>query len=119
VNVLRKLSASYELAEECIGPYVRTVEEHLMLETVLLRECIEEKTQADSGATRNTVKWVYSEVSQAFKQPKINTRVLAHHLTSIICSPNCRTTKTLSPTPESVRRRIERDPVKRKNKSSN
>jgi hypothetical protein len=118
VNLLRKLVASYELAEEWIGPYVRTVEERLMFESVLLRTCIEEKQQSDTEATRNSVGWIYSAVARSLKTATSKHHALSCHVTSIICSPNCTTTKALSPTPESVRKLIERNPVNKKTKSS-
>jgi hypothetical protein len=119
VNVLRKLGASYALAEEWIGPYVRTVEERLMQETVLLRTCTEEKSEADTKATRNTVHWVYSDVSSALKSAHVIHRALEYHLTSVVCSPRCIITKVLSPDPESVRKLLARDPDKKARQSSN
>ena len=111
VSVLRRLSESYDLAEEWIGPYVRTVEERLMLEIVLLRECTEEKYESDASATRNSVKTVYSTVSDAFKMHA--SHALCRHVTSIIFSPDCVTTKVLLPNPESVRKLLSRNPVKK------
>jgi len=119
LNVIRKLKDSYELAEEWMGPYVRTVEERVVYEIALLRMFTEERQESDAKATRELVKLVYSDVSHAFKTAKVRNQALCFHVTSILCSPNCPATKTLSPTPESVRKLIERDPVKQKNKSSN
>jgi hypothetical protein len=119
VNVIRNLRASYELAEEWMGPYVRTVEERLMYEVALLRMFTDERQESDAKATRQFVKLVELDISGALEKAHNRNKALAYHLTSILCSPNCLITKTLSPTPEGVRKLVTRDPVKKKNKSSN
>jgi len=116
---VQKLKVEYELGEELIGPYLRTAEQLLMSEAALLRVYIEEKPQSAAKVMRKSVEAVYSEISRVFKKAKITNRALCFHVTSIICSHRCLTTKALSPTPESVRKILERNPVKDKNKSSN
>ncbi|MGC2185109.1 MAG: hypothetical protein WA637_17660, partial [Terriglobales bacterium] len=111
-TVVQKLKAEYELGEELIGRYLYTAEQLLMSEAALLRIYIEEKPQSAAKVIRESVEKIYSEVSRAFEKAKITNRALCCHVTSIICSHGCLTTKTLLPTPERVRKLLERNPVK-------
>jgi hypothetical protein len=119
VNVLQKLKASYELAEEWIGPYVRTAEERLMYEIALLRVCTEENPESDTSATRRTIELVFDSVSHALTSANTTNRSLACHLTSIVCCSNCLTTKVLVPSPETVGKRLARRSDKSSRKSRN
>lgn len=114
-----RLKETYQLGDEWIGPYLRTVEERLMVETALLRLYTEEKPDSDSKATRESVRMVYSLVSDALKRDKVSNHALCHHLTSIICSPNCHITGVLSPSPEGVRKLLARNQDKKPPKSHN
>ncbi len=76
------------------------------------------KYDSDATATRKLVKEVYAEISNALKQAEIRNQTLAHHLTSIVCSPNCINAGLLSPDPESVRKLLARDPDKKQRNSN-
>lgn len=117
---LRKLKDEYQLGNELIGLYLQTAEEQLINEAALLRMYTEEsEPDSDSKATRDSVRMVYSLISDALQRGNVSNHALSCHLTSIICSPNCLTTAVLSPSPESVRKLLERNPVKKPTKSTN
>jgi hypothetical protein len=90
-----------------------------MSEMAILRIYTEEETVSENKATRGWVTSVYSEISRALREARIENHTLFCHLTSIICSSNCLTTGLLSPSPEAVRKVLARNPVKKPTKSSN
>ena len=90
----------------------------LAVEAAVLRAYTESYPPSDTSTTRFSVCAIYDHLAEALKS-KTASHALCCHLTSVICSPNCLTTGMLFPSPESVRKLIERDRVKHKKKSSN
>ena len=119
VAAVSKLTEAYEIGVEWLGLYLETAEERLMVEASVLHVYTETKPCSDSKATRASVRNVYRLVSRALEIGKVSNHALCRHLISIICSANCATTGVLSPSPESVRKLLARNPVKEPAKSSN
>jgi hypothetical protein len=115
---VRKLKEAYQLGDEWIGSYLQAAEERLAVEAAVLRVYTESYPLSDTRVTRESVRVIYAHVSNALKSKTAN-HALCRHLTSIICSSECLATGVLFPSPESVRKLIERDPVKKPAKSSN
>ena len=115
---VRKLKEAYEPGDEWIGTYLKTAEERLAVEVAVIRVYTESYPLSDTTVTRNSVCAIYAHISEALKSKTAN-HALCRHLTSIICSSNCLATGVLFPSPESVRKLIERDRVKKKKKSGN
>jgi hypothetical protein len=115
---VRKLKEAYQLGDEWIGSYLKTAEQRLSVEAALLRAYTESYPLSDTRVTRESVCVIYDHLSKALKSKTAN-HALCCHLTSVICSPNCLATGMLFPSPESVRKLIERDRVKHKRKSGN
>ena len=116
---LRKLIGTFQPDDKWIGPYFGTALERIIFELAVLRLYTRENPDSDSKATRESVRTVYSLVSDVLKRSKVSNHALCHHLTSIICSANCLTTGVLSLSPESVRKLLARNPVKKPAKSCN
>ncbi len=116
---LQKLMGAFEPDDEWIRPFLGTALDRIVFELAVLRLYTKENPDSESKVTRELVKAVYSLVSAALKRRKVLNQALCHHLTSIICSPNCVTTGVLSPSPESVRQLLDRNPVKKPLESSN
>jgi len=105
---VRALRDGYDVGEEWAGPYLRTVEMRLLDELLVRRTYIDLKPEPDTVATREALTGVYWEVSSALRTANVTNQALAHHLTSIICSPNCLITGTLDPNPENLGRSFAR-----------
>lgn len=116
---VRDLRSGYELGEEWVGSYLRSVEWRLLDELLVLRTYIELKPETTTMATREAVLGVYGEVCSVFRTTNVKNNALACHLTSVICSPTCLVTGMLDPNPENVRKLISRQPDKSSKQSRN
>ncbi len=105
---VRRLKNSSRVGEQWIGPYLRSAEEQLMIETSLVDKYLDRKPESEREALWSSVVSVYHCVNEVLNNTNIKNLALARHLTAILCSPNCASTGQLCVDPENMRRSLRR-----------